>query len=257
MSHEDEALDVDLHAWHVPEPAAVDAASLVARVLRPVVTPTKRARLRWLAVAIVVVNAAIAALLVIVRSRPDARRPVAIVLPAGGGSAEVEVRELMTRLEQEQRTLEHKIDDIQRLRALVTALSQQLARRAQHTDPPKPDTDNTCDEVSCVLTNYAATCCRKFQRPHAADDLPDALDRAAISNAIAAVRSRVQACGDPSKDKGTVKVHVRVDPSGAVAEVTIVAAPSAALGTCVAVAVRHATFVRTQIGGSFTYPFVF
>ncbi|HEY1811432.1 MAG TPA: hypothetical protein VGG74_03695 [Kofleriaceae bacterium] len=261
MSHEDEALDVDLHAWGVPEPAAVDASSLVARVLRPVVAPAKPARLRWLAVAIVVVNAAIAALLVIVLPRADARRPVAIVLPAGGGgSADVEVRALMARLEQEQRDVERKLDEIRELRALVAELSQKLARYDQQTDhhaPKQPDTDTVCDEVSCVLNNYEGACCKKLSRPHGADDLPDALDRASISSAIAAVRTRVEACGDHTTGKGVVKVHVDVDASGAVSSVTVVAAPSIPLGTCVRAAIEHATFARTQYGGRFTYPFVF
>jgi len=158
--------------------------------------------------------------------------------------------DLIARLEQQQRELEHQhqIED-EKLRALVVELQDELRRR-DHTPPPPPDAG--CDEVSCVLDNYTGTCCAKFLRQP-----PEALDRAAISNAMATVRSRVLACGDRSPAKGMVTVHVAVAGNGTVSSVSVESAPSTELGTCVAAAVRQASFAHTQRGGSFSYPFVF
>jgi hypothetical protein len=89
------------------------------------------------------------------------------------------------------------------------------------------------------------------------DSVPEALDRAAISTGIAAVKAKVTSCRDSSETTGKVKLHVRVRPDGSVAAVDVESAPSRGLGECVARAVRDATFARTQKGGAFSYPFVF
>jgi TonB family protein len=84
----------------------------------------------------------------------------------------------------------------------------------------------------------------------------EALDRVAISEGVAKVKSAITACGT-STVKGIVKVRVIVAPSGAVTNAEIDRTPDAALGACVAAAMTKATFKPTKTGGSFSYPFVF
>jgi hypothetical protein len=123
---------------------------------------------------------------------------------------------------------------------------------------------DSCDEVSCVLNDYEGACCAKLTKarvahePQAAPDgLPDGLDRDLISTAVGAVRPRVTACGDKSSAKGTVKVHVRVAPTGAIAAVTVETTPDPALGSCVAGVMQQLAFPKTHNGGAFGYPFIF
>ena len=134
-----------------------------------------------------------------------------------------------------------------------------------------PETEAGCDEVSCVLNNYDGACCQKFKKhggsapapapaPPATttdSDLPDSLDRSMISQGISRVKEGVMRCGDKSSAQGKVKVHARVDPSGRVSEVHIEQTPDEELGNCVAAQIMKAHFQRTQLGGSFAYPFVF
>ena len=114
-----------------------------------------------------------------------------------------------------------------------------------------------------MLGNGDDACCAKFRAPRNqptnpfADELPESLDRHTISTGISAVKARVAACGTRSTAKGTVRARVLVGANGRVTNVTIVTTPVAALGACVAAAIRRATFSPTQRGGSFTYPFVF
>jgi len=291
---EDALAGIDLHVWRVPPPAALDRPSLLVRALTPAAVPAKRARIGWILAAVVLLNAAIATLLVILLARAPATRTTVTVQPAGGGSVDGQVRDLLQRLEQEQRELERKLAEIQELRALVVELSEKVRQyeqqdgRREHTvpkqhdrpvpdriDPQQPidpydnarpsDLGGTCDEVSCVLTNYEGTCCAKFRSPHApitskntsTNSLPDALDRQSISNGIASVKARVTACAGHSPAKGKVKVKVRVGADGRVESVSVEVTPDAALGACVAAGVQRAVFPRTQNGGSFSYPFVF
>jgi predicted Zn finger-like uncharacterized protein len=129
-----------------------------------------------------------------------------------------------------------------------------------------------CDEVSCVLNSYEGACCAKFRKgggskpapsggstaPKAGGgDLPDSLDRAMISDGVAKVKARAQACGDKSSAKGQVKVAVKVGPDGSVASVTVRNTPDPGLGNCVAGVMQTAKFAKTQSGGSFAYPFQF
>lgn len=83
------------------------------------------------------------------------------------------------------------------------------------------------------------------------------IDRANISAGIAKVRPRIIACGDKHPAQGTVKTHVKVAPSGTVASVQITATPEPALGDCVAAVLKRAVFGKSDLGGSFSYPFVF
>jgi TonB family protein len=64
-------------------------------------------------------------------------------------------------------------------------------------------------------------------------------------------------CGETHGAKGQVKISVTVAPSGSVTDASVVSSPDEALGTCVANAVKKATFAQTENGGSFNYPFVF
>jgi TonB family protein len=281
---------VDLHAWRVPPASLVDRSSLLVRALSPATTPAKRPRIAWLLAGIVLLNVALAAIVVVLLSRP-AERTVVVQAPAGG-SVDAQVRELLQRLEREQRELEDKLAEIRELRALVIELSEKVRMYEQQDrrertvpkrdrqppadrsavdhvidslpvdpyDAPQPPVqDAGCDEVGCVLGNYSSACCAKFRRPPVPKprtDLPEGLDRVSISEGIAAVKGRVAACGSQGA-KGKVKVKVRVAASGAVTNVDVEATPDPALGACVARAIQKAVFPKTQLGGSFSYPFVF
>lgn len=271
----------DVLAWRVPPPPPLDAHSLVMRALAPATTPARRPRLRWLVASIVLVNAAIAALLVILLARPAAPRTAVVVQPAGGSSMDARVHELLAQLAEEQAALEKRLAELEQLRALVLDLSDKVARCEQDRTvarPPGPtpapapapaptvvDTprETSCDEVSCVLTDYEGACCTRYKQPSPASPPPspsgppDALDRAAISNGVASVKATVASCATKAPVKGTVKVHVRVGANGLVTNVTVAATPDAALGGCVAAAMQRAVFPRTKAGGTFTYPFVF
>ena len=84
--------------------------------------------------------------------------------------------------------------------------------------------------------------------------VPDGLDRKMIQNGIGVVKAKVRACGDTTTAKGQVKVSVKVSPDGTVAAVVVKATPDEQLGSCVARAIRGATFTPTNSGGSFSYP---
>ena len=83
------------------------------------------------------------------------------------------------------------------------------------------------------------------------------LDPAMISDAVAKVKTQVMSCRDQSLVKGQVLVSVNVAAEGCVNTVTVKSTLDPAVGSCVATAIRQATFARTQSGGSFRYPFVF
>jgi TonB family protein len=89
-------------------------------------------------------------------------------------------------------------------------------------------------------------------------DVPDGLDRQAISAGISAIKPKVVACGQKAPDvKGKVKVKVNVAPAGTVTSASVSEAPDDTLGQCVTDVVKTAKFGATKNGGSFTYPFVF
>ncbi|HEU0030874.1 MAG TPA: hypothetical protein VFQ53_09580 [Kofleriaceae bacterium] len=288
---EDLLAPVDLHAWRVPPPAADARAAILTRALAPAVPPP-RARLRWPIVALAAMNLVLAALVVIVIVRP-APAP-AIVTRAAGGGLDADTRDVLRRLDRQQRALERKLADIDALRDTIEQLADKVAdceqtvrrdppvppgprpRRDKQPDPPTVEStdappeapsdappaapDPTCDEVSCVLSNYEGACCTKYRHgpvlltPPRKSSLSDSLDRAAIADGMAQIRSLARACGPA---KGQVMVHVRVTAAGSVGSVTVESAPDDAVGACVAAAVRHASFSRTVRGGSFRYPFVF
>jgi hypothetical protein len=292
MNHEDTDEDllagIDLHAWRVPPALANARPPILQRALAP--AQPARTHMRWLIAALVIANAVIAALVVIILL-PD-RPQAAVVAPAGGGSLDAHVAELVRRLETEQRELERRIAEIEEMRAVMQELQEKLRRyedaerrdRTVAKDPkrdartPRPparepapapspapgpspaaSAKSTCDEVSCVLENYPGPCCLKYRKPLAKQGpftaLPE-LDRSMISAGVASVKAAVRSCGDATT-KGVVKVTVEVADTGIVRNVRVLSTPDAKLGQCVAGAVQQAVFARTVNGGSFSYPFVF
>jgi outer membrane biosynthesis protein TonB len=149
------------------------------------------------------------------------------------------------------------------LEARVAALEAHAAEPVVAPVPPVPPVPPTppapaeapdpCDEVSCVLNDYEPACCAVFKKAAT----PQGLDRAIISEGVAKIKERVLMCTDKSSAKGVVKVTVRVAPSGDVSNVIVKETPDTALGACVAAAMQRATFRRTEVGGSFSFPFVF
>ena len=129
-------------------------------------------------------------------------------------------------------------------------------------DEPVPAVEPGCDEVSCVLDRYQLSCCAKFKpaepaTPPVRSGLPEKLEKPMVTAGIAKVKPAVIACGEKAGVTGMVKISVTVSPAGAVTDASVAASPDAALGECVATAVRRAMFDKTETGGSFTYPFVF
>ena len=128
---------------------------------------------------------------------------------------------------------------------------------------PAAQPGGDCDEVSCVLNNYAGACCAKFKRGgarghvHVDTNLPEELDAGMVASGLSSVGGRVSACADRSPAKGVVKAHIKVGGSGNVENVSILASPDDSLAACVQAALAHASFPQTQRGGSFAYPFIF
>jgi hypothetical protein len=94
-------------------------------------------------------------------------------------------------------------------------------------------------------------------KPAAATALHESLDRDDVSAGIKSVSAKAAACGSKSTVKGMVKLSVKVGADGVVTNVTVVNTPDPVLGACVATEVRAATFAKTKIGGTFSYPFTF
>jgi tetratricopeptide (TPR) repeat protein len=114
-----------------------------------------------------------------------------------------------------------------------------------------PPTDvTTCDEVSCVLTNYEGTCCDRY-RP-----TKDTLDQSDIDGAIALVRGDIVACGEQHTTTGKVVLTVRVADSK-VDTVKVTSTPDAGLGQCVAGVMKSAVFPAANELATFSVPFVF
>ncbi len=253
---------IDLHVWRVPPPPPDARPAILSRVLAPAISP-KRPRIFWMVAALAVANVVLVAIVVVVLSRPESATTITIQ-PAGGGSLDAQVREVLRQLDHKQHELEGRLADVEQLRTVVEQLSDKVreceqTNKQKRPEPPEPPgpapqrvDDGPCDEVSCVLQNNAGTCCAKFRSSEQA-----ALDRQMISAGVAAIRDRILACHGSSSATGVVKIRVRVEPSGRVNEVVVATSPDPALGACVQAAVRDARFPATQSGGSFSYPFVF
>jgi hypothetical protein len=87
--------------------------------------------------------------------------------------------------------------------------------------------------------------------------LPADLTQTMIMDGLRPVRPNVMYCGLESRVSGNVKIRLQVGSDGRVGRVMVLETPAPALGTCVAQAVRRATFPRTRNGGTFSYPWVF
>ena len=127
--------------------------------------------------------------------------------------------------------------------------------------PLTPPEDPTCDEVSCVLEKYTRPCCARYKpvdtfKPSLSGQV-ESLDKVMVKEGIEGVKPRVIACGEKFASKGTVKIAMTVSADGAVKDTSVANSPDPELGTCVAQALRAATFAKTAKGGTFTYPFVF
>ena len=134
------------------------------------------------------------------------------------------------------------------------------------TPPAAPPGIDLCDETNCVVTNYAEACCEHFKPkgpkfvPHTGDDSPRAaeLDLSLIRDGVATAKTAIFGCADQHPGiHGKVRVAVVVAPAGAVTSANVLESPDAALGTCVADALRHAHFAATTKGGNFKYPIAF
>lgn len=113
-----------------------------------------------------------------------------------------------------------------------------------------PTNVTTCDEVSCVLDNYAGECCIQYKPEK------DKLEQADIDGAIALVRDDIAACGERFTTTGKVILTVRVADSR-VDSVVVKSAPDASLGKCVADVMKTAVFPAANEATTFAYPFVF
>ncbi len=131
---------------------------------------------------------------------------------------------------------------------------------------PLSKVDEGCDEVSCILDKYRQPCCAPLKPPEPvkepveekpASGLPEKLDKLMVQEGMSGVKPAVIACGEQFPVTGTVKVTVKVSGSGKIISVGVAATPDAALGACVASAVKLAKFPETDDGGSFGYPFAF
>jgi hypothetical protein len=119
-----------------------------------------------------------------------------------------------------------------------------------------------CDEPACLISSYAQPCCAAYKPTPAAlsrrvGGLPVSLDRAMVRAGIDTIKPRVVKCGEQSGVAGTVKIGVTVTAEGVVRGTEVKETPEAALGACVASALRTAKFGASVEGGTFTYPFVF
>ncbi len=129
---------------------------------------------------------------------------------------------------------------------------------------PVNKVEDGCDEVSCILDKYKQACCVRFKPAEVepppekpASGLPEKLDKLMVTEGISPVKPAVIACGERFPARGTVKIQVKVSPSGVVLSTGVTSSPDPDLGTCVAGAVKLAKFPETDEGGSFGYPFVF
>jgi len=289
MTHDDAGEDalagIDLHKWQVPPPPD-QPPSILARALASAPV-SRRRRIGWALAGMAILNAALVAIIAIIISRPPSG-PI-VSSRAAGGPADDRTQELLRQLDEQQREIDRRLAELQELRALVDQLSEKLRTVQQRDksrplpkprdplppsrDPVSPSRDPLppsdpaparlgCDEVSCVLDNYASACCARYRQPPAkapvlGPTLPDSLDRAMISTGIAAVRARISACGNRSFAKGKVKVRVQVDSSGSVTSVSVESTPDPELAACVAATISRTRFGQTKSGGSFSYPFIF
>ncbi|MBK9035794.1 MAG: serine/threonine protein kinase [Myxococcales bacterium] len=129
-------------------------------------------------------------------------------------------------------------------------------------DAPKATHGSCLDEVACMLADPRPACCARYgggkvSPPPPPPGLDESLTREQILAGVGKIKGAAAACGAKSSAKGTVKLSVKVDGSGRVADVAVKQSPDPTLGACAAAAMKRATFAKTQLGGTFAYPFVF
>lgn len=236
MSHDD---DLDVQAWHVPPPAVLDRQALVQRALAP--AEPRSTRSVWLLAAAVAVNAAVTASIVMVAMPHGA--PTDEALNTRLGMVEAKLTAFETRLDVEVE-LQNRHLDVDRVAPTVIP-------------EPQPVPVDSCDEVTCVLNNYAPACCERFKRAPISPQVPASIDRTMITEALKKVSPNAIACGKASQVHGKVKVHVVVDPAGSPSKVEVTESPDNVLSGCVEEAMSRLRFPATKTGGSFAYPFVF
>lgn len=114
-----------------------------------------------------------------------------------------------------------------------------------------------CDEVSCVLDNYAGACCAKYKpgapRP-TTNGVPESVSREELHQALDELRRPVKRCATKEDMTGIIKVRFRVLPSGDVGDVTI-ADVEPALAACVTRAFKKHTFPASVNGVNASFPF--
>jgi hypothetical protein len=149
-------------------------------------------------------------------------------------------------------TLAVRVDHAQRGTHYVVVRS----KPAKTTTTTTVTASDTCDEVSCVLSDDNPACCAKYKKgptPPAGDTL----DRVAISEGIAKVKPRIRACGDGLVTEGKVMMAVTVRADGSVGSAIATQTFSQPVATCVTDVLRAARFRATKQGGAFNYPFLF
>ncbi|MBK9031921.1 MAG: zinc-ribbon domain-containing protein [Myxococcales bacterium] len=136
-------------------------------------------------------------------------------------------------------------------------------------DPPPSSGGSCMGEVECMLAPKPPSCCSKYgggkktggggstTTGGGGGDLPDSLTKSDISAGVSKVRPSAKACSAKSSAKGKVLVSVKVAGNGSVTSVTVKSTPDPALGSCVATAMKKASFTKTKSGGSFSYPVPF
>lgn len=120
------------------------------------------------------------------------------------------------------------------------------------------DSGGQCDEVDCVLNNYATPCCAKFKRaaPRTADpSVNDAPSREEIAAAFRAIAPQIQACADAAGFLGNVRVRAKFAPSGRLETATVNGVP-ADLATCAERAARTLSLGASRDGATVTFPYV-
>ncbi len=128
-------------------------------------------------------------------------------------------------------------------------------------DPSAPPSggarEQPCDEVSCVLDNYAAACCAVFKQPRPRPSeaaAPDSLSRDELMKGVQTVRGDVTRCATDAEFSGKFKVRFKVLPSGQVGEVSIPDVDPA-MSACVTRAFKKATFSASRSGATVSFPF--
>lgn len=114
-----------------------------------------------------------------------------------------------------------------------------------------------CDEVECVLTNYASSCCAKFKAPARPAPDPSANEaptREEIAAAFRSITPQIRACAEASGFTGMLRVRAKFSPSGRVASASLDDA-SPELAACALRAARTLTLGASREGATVTFPY--